>query len=90
MTRNQKENRDYVTVKELADTMGISRVAVFKQIKNGRFRALKIGRNYVIYKKDLPEIFNPTISARDKQEIEGGVKKVLREYGETIKMLGQE
>lgn len=90
MTINKQEKRDYVSVKELADIIGISRVAVFNRIKNGKIKAEKIGRNFVIFKKDVPEIFNPSLSINDKNELEQGVKKVLKDYGETIKMLGRE
>jgi excisionase family DNA binding protein len=83
-------NKDYLTVKELAGVMGISRIAVFNQIKLGKIKAEKIGRNYIIYKKDLPDIFNQPLSPTNKKDIEEGVKKVLKDYGETIKMLGQE
>jgi len=90
MTINKQEKADYVSVKELADIIGISRVAVFNRIKNGKIKAEKIGRNFVIFKKDVPEVFNPSLSVNDKNELEQGVKKVLKDYGETIKMLGRE
>ena len=44
--------KDFYTTKELAEILGISRVAVFKKIKNGTIKAQKIGRNFVIFKKD--------------------------------------
>lgn len=46
------ESKDFYTTKELAEIIGISRVAVFKKIKNGTIKAQKIGRNFVIFKKD--------------------------------------
>lgn len=46
------ELKDFYTTKELAKILGISRVAVFKKIKNGTIKAQKIGRNFVIFKKD--------------------------------------
>lgn len=83
-------NKDYLTVKELAGLMGISRVAVFNQIKLGKIMAEKAGRNYIIYKKNLPGFFNSSISQDDKESIEKGVKRVLKDYSETIKRLGRE
>jgi hypothetical protein len=65
-------------------------VAVFNRIKLGKIKAEKIGRNYVIYKNNLPEDINPKLSLVDKADIEKGVKKVLQDYGDTIKMLGKE
>jgi excisionase family DNA binding protein len=83
-------DKDYLTVKELADLIGVSRVAVFNKIKLGKIKAEKIGRNYIIYKENLPDMLNTSLSLADKEKIEKGVKKVLKDYGETIKMLGKE
>jgi excisionase family DNA binding protein len=83
-------DKDFYTSKELADLLGISRVSVFNRIKLGKIKAKKIGRNFIILKQDLPEILNSKLSAADKDNIEKGVKKVLRDYGDTIKLLGKE
>ncbi|PIU15210.1 hypothetical protein COT20_02005 [bacterium (Candidatus Gribaldobacteria) CG08_land_8_20_14_0_20_39_15] len=47
------ELKEFYTTKELADLLGISRVAVFNRIKNGDIKAQKMGRNFVIFKKDI-------------------------------------
>ncbi len=47
------DTKDFYTTAELAKILGISRVAVFKKIKNGTLLARKIGRNFVIFKKDI-------------------------------------
>lgn len=83
-------NKNYFTVKELANLMGVSRVTVFNKIKLGIIKAEKIGRNYIIYKSDLPDMLNTSLTTSDKEYIERGVKKVLKDYGDTIKMLGKE
>ncbi len=83
-------NKNYYTVKELADIMGLSRIAIFNRIKSGKIKAEKIGRNYIIYKKDLDGILGNNLTTDDKISIESGVKKVLSEYGDTIRMLGKE
>ena len=49
------DSKEFYTSAELAEILGISRVAVFKRIKNGSIKAQKIGRNFVIYKKDVGE-----------------------------------
>ena len=84
------ENKEFLTVKELADILGISRVAVFKKIKKGQIKAEKMGRNFIIFKKDIPEILGEELGAKIKAEIKAGVKKVIAEYGETLKLLGEE
>ncbi|MDD3301302.1 MAG: helix-turn-helix domain-containing protein [Patescibacteria group bacterium] len=83
-------NKDYFTVKEFADLTDVSRVTVFKKIKSGQIKAEKIGRNYIIYKKDLSGMFDNTLTEENKDDIKSGVQKVLKDYGETIKMLGRE
>lgn len=45
--------KDFYTTGELAVYLEISRIAVFKRIKTGSIKAQKIGRNFVIFKKDI-------------------------------------
>lgn len=75
---------------ELAKILGISRIAVFKKIKSGEIKAKKVGRNFVISRSDLAEILGNTLSEEKKREIEKSVKKTVKEYGETLKLLGKE
>ncbi|MEK7202787.1 MAG: helix-turn-helix domain-containing protein [Patescibacteria group bacterium] len=84
------DKSEYLTVRELADILGISRVTVFRKIKEGKIPAVKIGRNFIIYKKDIPEILGDELSDKIKAEIDIGIKKVVREYSETLKLLGRE
>ena len=70
--------------------MGISRVAVFKKIKRGEIKAEKIGRNFVIDKNDLKDVFTYSFKKDLKKEIDAAVKKTVQEYGETLKLLGKE
>lgn len=75
---------------EVAKLLGISRVAVFKKIKSGEIKAKKVGRNYVVNKKDLPEILGSFLREEKKREIESAVKKAIHDYGETLRLLGKE
>ena len=52
------ESKEFFTTSELAKKLGISRIAVFKKIKNSVIKAQKIGRNFVIYKKDIETFSN--------------------------------
>jgi excisionase family DNA binding protein len=52
------ESKEFFTTSELAKKLGISRIAVFKKIKNGAIKAQKIGRNFVIYKNDIEAFSN--------------------------------
>ena len=75
---------------EVAKLLSISRVAVFKKIKSGEIKAVKIGRNFVVDKSDLPEILGSALGKNRQRAIENAVKKTVREYGETLKLLGKE
>lgn len=82
--------KDLFSTIEVAKLLGISRVAVFKHIRSGKIKAEKIGRNFVIHKKDLGEILGSSLTDKKKREIEAAVDRTVREYGETLKLLGQE
>jgi excisionase family DNA binding protein len=80
----------FLSTSEAAKLLGISRIAVFKKIKSGAIKAKKVGRNFVIAKEELPDILGETLTPRKKQLIEAAVKKTVEEYGETLRLLGQE
>lgn len=87
---NQVENKKYLTTAELAKLLNVSRVAVFKKIKSGKIKGFKIGRNYVIPVEEFMVAVGTFISEDKKGEIREVVKKAVSEYGETLKLLGQE
>ena len=89
VNKNIKSQKLFST-QEVANLLGISRVAVFKKIKNGEIEAEKIGRNYVIPAESLGVIFDKELSDTAKTSISSSVDKVIDEYGETIKLLGNE
>jgi len=82
------KKRDFLSTSELAKILGISRIAVYKRIKAGKIKAEKIGRDFVINKKDLGNILGKELTKEEKTEIEKAVKKTVEEYGETLKLLG--
>ena len=47
------KSKDFYTTIELAKILKISRIAVFNKIKRGEIKAQKMGRNFVIFKKDI-------------------------------------
>lgn len=83
-------DKEYYTTTEIARLLGISRVAVFQKIKSGQIRAQKIGRNYIILKKELPIILHEKLSDEQKEIITKGVEKTVKEYGETLEKLGKD
>ena len=80
----------FLSTTEAAKILGISRISVFKKIKNGEIKAKKIGRNFIIAVEDLHEVIGTALGEKNKKNIEDSVKKTVREYGETLKLLGKE
>ena len=81
---------DYITIPELARILGLSRIAIFKRVKKGAIKAVKIGRNYAIPRAYIDSILGKTLGNDDKKEIDVAVKKTVKEYGRTLKLLGKE
>ena len=80
----------YLTIRELADILGISRIAVYKRVKKGRIKAVRIGRNYAIPKKYVAFILGKALNSKNKKEIDKAIKRTIKEYGEVLKLLGRE
>ncbi len=84
----------YISVAELAQLLGISRVAVFKRIKKGEIKAEKIGRSYAISRSEVNDIIQAgdgkKLTTAQKEMIEKAVGKTIKEYGETLRLLGKE
>ena len=80
----------YITIPQLARILGISRIAVYKKVKKGQIKAVKIGRTFAIPQQHIAAILGKTLAQEDKKEIDGAVKKTVKEYGQTLKLLGKE
>jgi len=91
---NKGKNNKFISVAELAKMLGISRIAVFNKIKKGYIPAQKIGRSYAISIEDAHEFIQGkpknVLTEEKKEEIKRAVEKVVKEYGETLKLLGKE
>lgn len=53
MEERDFHTKDFYTIAELAKVLGISRQSVLKRAGNGSIIARKIGRDYIIFKKDI-------------------------------------
>lgn len=84
------KEKKYISIPELARILGISRIALYKKVKKGEIKAIKIGRNYAIPRKYILSILGKSLSEKDKKEIDAAVKKTVKEYGEVLKLLGRE
>ncbi len=81
---------EYITIPQLAKILGISRIAVYRKVKKGQIKAVRIGRAFAIPQKQIAAILGKTLRKEDKKEIEDAVKKTVSEYGQTLKLLGLE
>jgi len=81
---------EYITISQLAEILGISRIAVYKKVKAGKIEAIRIGKNYAIPAKYINYILGKELRQKTKKEIENAVKKIVEEYGEVLEKLGQE
>ena len=82
------KNKKFLSTVELAKILGISRIAVYKKIKKGEIKAIRVGRNFIIDRKDLAGVLDKKLTKEGKLLIEKAVKKTVKEYGETLKLLG--
>lgn len=80
---------EFISTIEAAQILGVSRVTVFNMVKDGRLKAKKVGRNYIIRRRDLGDIFK-NLSSKEKQKTSSAVKRVVHDYSETLKLLGNE
>lgn len=78
-----------LSTSQVAEILGISRIAVHKKIKTGKLKATKVGRNYVVNYSDLP-INEKPLTKEQKEVVHAVVNKVIDEYGETLRLLGEE
>lgn len=86
----KSHNQIQYTVKEIAELMGISRVAVFNKIKKGQIKAKMVGKTYIIEAEEISGLLARELDNAQKKEIEKSVVRFIKEYGQTLKLLGKE
>ncbi len=89
MDKKEVSKKDLLSVTEAAGELGYSRQHVLRLIKSGKIKARRVGRSFVIARRDLPGIF-AEITAAEKRDVDKAVGKVFRAYGKAIKKLGKE
>ncbi|MBD3282468.1 MAG: helix-turn-helix domain-containing protein [Candidatus Portnoybacteria bacterium] len=78
---------EILTTKEAAELLGLSDRHVRRLIKEGLIPAKKVGPNFVIEASQLNPIFQKA-TKKEKKFVREATKRVIKEYGETLKMLG--
>ena len=84
------ERNEFLTIPQLARLLGLSRIAVYNRVKSGEIKAIRIGRTYAINTKDIADILGKTLTKKGREEIDRAIKKTVDEYGEVLRLLGQE
>jgi len=84
------EKNKYFSISQLAKILGISRIAVYKKVKKGEIRAIRIGRSFAIPQKCMLYILGKILQEKDKKEIDQAVIKTVKEYGDVLRLLGRE
>ena len=83
-------NSEYITISQLARILGISRIAVYKKVKNGQIKAIRVGRIYLIPRSVTLNILGKELTEKDKKEIDRAIIRTVKEYGEVLNLLGRE
>lgn len=84
------KNGKYLTIPQAAGILGISRTAVYKKVKKGQIKAVRIGRNFAIPKSAIINTLGGDLTGPAKKQIEAAVRKTVREYADVLKRLGGE
>ena len=84
------KEREFISIQELANILGMSRIAVYKKVKSGKIKAVRIGRSFAIPQKYVANILGKSLDQVDKNQIDAAVKKTVKEYGEVLKRLGRD
>lgn len=84
------KNKELISIAQVAKLLGISRIAVYKKVKKGQIEAIRVGKAYAIPVSNLGNILATSLTEKQKTQIEEAVAKTVREYGETLKLLGRE
>jgi len=79
----------FMTIPKFAEMLGLSRIAVYKKVKAGKIDAMKMGGIYFIPERYANDLLGRELTKKGKKSIERGVKRTIKEYGETLRLLGR-
>lgn len=73
---NSKNNIKYLSIQDIADSLGFSYNKVYKLIVNREIPAMQIGSQYRVDKEDFNEyLFNQRLKKKEKKSIKQIYKK---------------
>jgi len=79
----------FLTTKEVAQILRLSDRHIRRLINQNLIPAKKVGRSFIIDASQLNPIFQKATET-EKQFIHKTIKKIIKEYGETLRLLGSE
>ncbi len=79
-----------MTIPQLAQKLGESRVSVWHKVKSGKIPARKVGAQYVIKAKDANVVLGLSLTNEQRVWIRDVVGRVVKEYGPVLKKLSRE
>lgn len=88
MVNNRLHSKEYYSSVELANLLGISRIAVYKRIRKGDIRARRIGRNFLVHYKTVEQLIPHRLDDHDRKFIDRAVSRTVSQFGEALKNLG--
>jgi len=89
ITYKNMDKKYYSTI-EVGKILHISRVAVLKRIKNGKLKAERVGKNFIVSNEAVMEALGKLIGKEKKEKIEYAVNKAVEQYKKTFRLLGKE
>lgn len=84
-----REPKDF-TIPEVAERLGISRVAAWNRVKRGEIPATRVGRQFIVSNYDAQVAAGEVLSPERRKWLEEAVDRVVREYGPVLKRLSRE
>ena len=81
---------NYITIPQLAKMLNMSRFTVFKWVKDGKIRATKVGRVWIIDDPEIKRMLAGKLTKKQEVNIRIAVNTAVEEYGELFKKLSQE
>ncbi|MBU1092251.1 helix-turn-helix domain-containing protein [Patescibacteria group bacterium] len=84
-------NKAWLSTSEVAKIVGVNRVTVFRWVRDGHIAADKVGKTYLISREALDSYLGKeNLTETRKQEIDQNVDLIFKEYGQALKLLGDE
>lgn len=77
----------YYSIPQTAEKLKVSRIAIYKKVKNGSIKAVRIGRSYAIL---CDEISNISVRGRDPKDVKKDTISEPKRVNKNINILEEE